>query len=318
MMTAPEGPSPTSSRLADALGGLSLITDAAAGVPPETSLRTCIVAVTLGRLLGLADLELSDAYYTSLLRHLGCTSFSHEAAYLSAGDDQQFLQTFEEIDPTNLTATGTRAVRALAKEAPPRARFRAVARVLSRPGTATALARAHCAQATTLASQISMTPCVVRALAQIYECFDGGGPSGLRSDAIELAARLLHVASEIQVHHRHGGRVRAVEEVRRRVGRQLDPRIAEPFLASPGSFWAYVEAPSVWDAYLELEPGTGLRLVSERREELARAFGSFADLKIPSKIGHSLAVAELAERAGRVRGLRPDEASTLRLAALLH
>ncbi len=318
MLEEPSVASPSSLRLADVLGGLSLVTDTAAGVPAETSLRTCAVAVTLGRFLGLQDLDLSDAYYTSLLRHLGCTSFSHEAAHLGAGDDHHFLQTFEEIDPTELAATGARAVRKLGREAPASARLVAVARVLTSPRTATALALAQCSQATALASQIAMSPRVVQALGQIYERFDGGGPFGLQRDAIELGARLLHVASAIEIQHRHGGRVRAEEEVRRRAGHQLDPRIAEPFLASPGSFWALLEPISVWDTYLELEPGTVLRLEPEGREELAHAFANFADLKIPSKVGHSPAVAELAERAGRIFGLRADDVSTLRLAALLH
>jgi HD-GYP domain-containing protein (c-di-GMP phosphodiesterase class II) len=51
---------------------------------------------------------------------------------------------------------------------------------------------------------------------------------------------------------------------------------------------------------------------------LALAFARFADLKIPSKVGHSPRVASLAERAGKLNGLKGDDLTTLRLAALLH
>jgi HD-GYP domain-containing protein (c-di-GMP phosphodiesterase class II) len=305
-------------RLADVLGSLSLVTDLAAGVPSESSLKTCAVAAELGRRLQLPDDDRADAYYTSLLRHLGCTAFSHEAAQLGAGDDHHFLQTFEDVDPTNLAATGARAVRRLARHARPGARAAAVTRVVTSPGTAAALARAQCSQAAALASDIAMSPRVVRALGQIYEHWGGGGPQGLAGEEIELAARLLHVANVVEIQHRHGGRARAEDQVRRRAGRHLDPRLCRAFLADSATFWALLEPTSIWEIFLELEPGAPKRVEAETRGDVALAFASFADLKIPSKVGHSRAVAALAERAGRVSALPADELATLRLAALLH
>ena len=101
-------------RLADLLGTLSLSTDLAAGVPMETSLRTCAVTATLARILGLETSAVSDAYYAALLRHLGCTSFAHEAAGTAAGEDHDFLRTFEAVDPIDRVAVARRTVRALA------------------------------------------------------------------------------------------------------------------------------------------------------------------------------------------------------------
>lgn len=291
-------------RLADLLGALSLVTDLAAGVPMETSLRTCVVATLLGRAIGLPEEDRADAYYTSLLRHLGCTAFAHEAAHLASGDDHALLHTFEVVDRLGGLGTAAHVVRDLAKQAPAAARLAAIGRTLGSPRAAAQLTSAQCSQATALASDLEMRPAVVRSLGQIYERFDGQGLSDGRSgDAIEIGARLLHVANVLETQHRHAGRAHAEDEIRRRRGAHLDPHVADVFLACPGPFWDVLEAPSIWEAFLDAEPGSPRHLGRERREPLARAFGQFADLKIPSKLGHSPAVADLAERAGRVAGL---------------
>ena len=69
-------------RLADLLCALSVPLDLAMAQAPEKSIRSCLVAVDLARRLGLAEPEVSDVYYATLLRHLGCTATAYEEAYL--------------------------------------------------------------------------------------------------------------------------------------------------------------------------------------------------------------------------------------------
>lgn len=312
-------PPASAARLAELLGVLSLTTDLAAGVPVETCLRTCVVATRLGRMLGLDASSLSDAYYTSLLRHLGCTAFSHESASIAAGDDHDFLRTFEAVDPADVVAGVSTAVRNLARASSIPARVVAVGRALTQPGVAATVANAQCAQASALASDLGMSAPVVRALGQIYERFQGNGePSRLDGDAIEPSARLLHVANLVEVHHRRGGRDAAVYELRRRRGGQLEPRIVDAFLAEPASFWPLLEAPSVWELYCDSEPGPARMLTAAGIEDVACAFGRYADMKVPHKIGHSQAVAELATGAAVIGQLAPADVTTLRLAAFFH
>src|SRR5579859_5405042 len=73
-------------RLAEPLAALSLITDLALGKPDETAIRAAIVAASLTERLGLNAAERRDVYYATLLRSIGCTSTSHEIAWLF-GDD---------------------------------------------------------------------------------------------------------------------------------------------------------------------------------------------------------------------------------------
>src|SRR5437879_12899448 len=78
----------TRMRLAELLGGVSLASDLANGFPPGKVLRTVVLAVEVGRRAGIDASTLRDAYYTTLLRFLGCTGFAHEEAHeFGAGND---------------------------------------------------------------------------------------------------------------------------------------------------------------------------------------------------------------------------------------
>jgi HD-GYP domain-containing protein (c-di-GMP phosphodiesterase class II) len=301
------------------LGALSFATDMAAGVPMETSLRTAVVAARLARDLRLGDDDVANVYYTALLRHLGCTSFAHEAADFAGGDDQGLLRTFEAIDLVRRTALSVQAVRRLASHAPLPARAAAVAKALATPSLPSRLARAQCDQAVALASDLAMGDATTRALQQMYERYDGRGhPGRLTGPSIELGARISHVANVVEILHRHGGRARATDEVRARRGGHLDPDVAAAFLADADAYWAALEAPSVWEAYLEAEPAPAHVVDKDRLDVVALSFGRYADLKSPWRLGHSRAVADLAATVAGAVGLPPREVETLRRAALLH
>jgi HD-GYP domain-containing protein (c-di-GMP phosphodiesterase class II) len=302
-------------RIGELLGALSLATDLAAGTPLETSMRTCVLAGRLARLTGIGDP--GEVRRASLLRHLGCTAYSHEAARLAAGDDHDVLNSFAGVDRGSRAAVAKRAVTRLARGAPLGRRIAAVARVMTHPGAGPALVSAQCHQAVALAEDLAMSAGVTDALAQIYERHDGrGGPHGLAGDAIAPAARVLHVAELAVTLHRTSGRDAALAELRRRRGKHLAPALVDAFVAEHASLWDLLEVPSIWERYLEEEasgaPASGPAL---ELEAVARAFGRYADLKSPFTLGHSTAVADLAAAAAAEDR---DAAARLRVAGLLH
>ena len=73
-------------RLADLLGGLSMVADLGFGLPPGTAVRSCLVAAALARRMDLDDDDVRDSFYTALLMHVGCVAVAHEAA-AAFGDD---------------------------------------------------------------------------------------------------------------------------------------------------------------------------------------------------------------------------------------
>ena len=78
----------SSLRLADLLGGLSVVADLGFGLPPGEAMRSCVIGTALAREIGADENEVADTFYTSLLVHLGCTGFSHETAAVF-GDELQ-------------------------------------------------------------------------------------------------------------------------------------------------------------------------------------------------------------------------------------
>src|SRR5688572_30721094 len=56
-------------RLAELIAALSQTTDLGMGQPPESAIRTCLLATAIAREMHLSDHEIGDVYYTTLLQH---------------------------------------------------------------------------------------------------------------------------------------------------------------------------------------------------------------------------------------------------------
>ena len=76
-MTEPEG---SDLRLADLLGGLSIVADLGFGLPPQEAMRGCIVSTALARRMELGADDVRDCFYVPLLMHVGCIGMAHETA----------------------------------------------------------------------------------------------------------------------------------------------------------------------------------------------------------------------------------------------
>ncbi len=157
------------SRTAELVGALSLATDASAGFPAETAIRTAILAVRLARAAGLSGQPLADAYYAGATRFLGCVGYAHEEAMINGGDDIGFLATFADVDLGNPVRMVGRTLVGLSRGRGLVERATAVARFLGDPRGGDKVSRAHCSTAVKLAARLGMTAGVTRALDQMYE-----------------------------------------------------------------------------------------------------------------------------------------------------
>lgn len=305
-------------RLSELLGALSLATDLAAGVPLETSLRTCVVSTWLASRAGLTGEPLRAVYYGTLLRHVGCTAWSHEAAEIAAGDDHDLLRTFEGTDHADRRGTVARAVKHLARGASPFARVAAVTKALTRPAAGVELAAAQCGQARALAADLGLDPAVGAILEQIYERWDGLGLSGLDGKRVHVGARVLHVAQLFEIATRKAGPEVALETLGARAGEQLEPDLVACVREARVEALATLQGPDLWERFLACEPAAPLLVSDERIATTARAFGRYADLKVPDRIGHSTRVADLVAAGGQAMGLPRSELERATLAGHLH
>jgi len=306
-------------RTAELVGALSLACDLGAGLAAESGMRTAILSIRIGHLVGLDREQLRDVYYAGLLRFLGCTGYSYEEALLNGGDDREFIRMFTDVDLGDPRKVVARTFSSLARGRGALARVASVARFLGDPGGPAKVSTAHCNAAVVLAKKLGMTAGVARALDRMYERWDGkGAPKKLAGEAIDPVARTLQVGHVAEVYHRIGGAAAAREEVRRRKARHFDPAIAAAIERSDDSLFRGLSDPSAWDHFLDAEPAPALVLRPDDKAIIAAAFAHYADLKSPFMLGHSIAVADLASATAKAVGMTAEDQQSLHLAGLLH
>ena len=303
-------------RLLGLLGGLSVVSDLGTGAPLEESLRRCVLATRLARVAGCADTDSTDLIYTSLLQHLGCTAYSHEAARVW-GDDiattrLAFLTDFE--DPKDIWRTwvpgladsaGTSKARALGTTLVSARRFEA-------QGPA-----ATCEVARGASRRLGLPESVQTSLFHGLAMWNGKGYPPARGDEIPLSTRLMHVASTAVLFLHHADAEAAVHEVGRRSGSYLDPDLSDAFVRHAAELLQGLDDVDAYECVLDSEPDP-VRLVDDvELETVARTFGDLVDLKSPWLHGHSAGVAEVATAAAHALGL-DDDARPVRLAGFLH
>jgi HD-GYP domain-containing protein (c-di-GMP phosphodiesterase class II) len=307
--------SDTRLRLAELLVGLSLVADVGMGLEPGEAARSCVIATRLADALGAP--EPSDVYYTTLLQHIGCTAYAHEAAALLGGDELAVKAAAVRTDFTDPRDVLVSYLPRLAPAAGALTRLRAAGVAATRAKRITAgYSRANCEVAAITARRVGLGPGVETGLNQIFEWWNGkGAPAALAGDDIALPARIAQVAANGALFDRLGGVELAVETTRSRAGKSLDPAVAEAFCARAGDLLGEVAEADVLELAVVVEPQPGVAVPEATLDEVCRAFGEAVDLKSPFHHGHSTGVADLAAGAAQRLGLDAGEA---RRAGLLH
>lgn len=307
---------PAGLRLAEVLGALSLATDLANGQPAEHGLRTAILASRLTA--GEAPAERRAIFWAALLRYLGCNGFAVEEAGFAAGDDIGLRARFVHTDLGRPAEFVGAVLRDVGRGQPLWPRMRGVTQLLSTPSAPRAHALAQCDAGVHCAKKLTMPEPVLQALADSDERFDGRGqPHGKCGDALNLAQRSVEVARIAVVFFGLGGVAAARSELRRRAGGHLDPRLVSRFDGDAESLCRGLDATSVWDEFLDSEPGLWL-LDAGALDPLFDAFALMADLKSGWLAGHSQGVAALARAAMQLRGGNDGDVALVGRAALLH
>jgi putative nucleotidyltransferase with HDIG domain len=303
-------------RLADLLAALSVTTDLAMGQTPGKSIRACVVATEVARHMGLSEADVADVYFTTLLKHLGCTATSHEEAAAFGPGDLEARPLAERTDET--VPREAVALLLTAGRGTGLARPAYVARAVVRGRAASAgIFRAICEVATMMAARLELGEGVERALAEGLERWDGkGAPRGLRGDEVAIATRIAEPATQAVIFHELGGPDAVAEIARRRSGGMFDPAVVASLRAVGPAVLERLDRDDPWEAVLAAEPAPVRHVPEARLEAVAAAFGDMVDLKTTYTLGHSAGVAELAAAAAERVGLADPRA--LRVAALLH
>jgi HD-GYP domain-containing protein (c-di-GMP phosphodiesterase class II) len=305
-------------RLSELLVGLSRIADVGMGFEPGEAARAAVIAADLARELDLP--EPSDVYYVTLLQHIGCTAYAHEAAALLGGDEIAVKAAAARTDFDDPADVLRGYLPRLAPDAGAVARLRAagVAALRARQITA-GYSQANCEVAARTARRVGLGAGVEQGLTDIYEAWNGkGGPRGAAAEAIALPARVAQVAATAALFDRLGGAALAVETLERRAGRSLDPTLAGALCRRAERVLGELAEADAVVAAVEAEPAPAVYVSQAGLDAVCRAFGDAVDLKSPFLHGHSAGVAELAAGAAERLERTPDEVAEVRRAAFLH
>jgi HD-GYP domain-containing protein (c-di-GMP phosphodiesterase class II)/DNA-binding CsgD family transcriptional regulator len=320
-MTVRAAPPGSDLRLADVLGGLSIVADLGFGLPPEEAMRGCIVATALARRMGLGPDDVRDCFYVPLLMHVGCISMAHESA-AAFGDELAMTRAVALTDLGDPDDIGITLIPELTRGMTPAAAAR-ILRYTVAQGIefGRRFDTASCEVARATARRIGLPASTQRALYEVAEFWRGGAaPQSLRGDEIAVAARVARVAADAVFFDDVGGQERAVEAVTRRAGGVLDPAVVDVFVAHAGELLAEIgrDADDPSQRILDVEPEPVLRCRQDDLAGVAAAFGNLADLKSPYFHGHAAEVARLAVGGARRLGLDEPTIRQMEVAALLH
>lgn len=289
------------------------------GHPLDQTMRTCRVAVRLGRRLPLDDARVVDVFYAALLQHVGCTAAAHELS-VAFGDDIAAHRAGARTDFSRSADILLTYVPEVSRGRPLIARARLLG-VMVRQGQRIGdqAQRADCEVASATARRIGLPESVQHAVYQMFEWWNGkGAPRRLQGEELAVATRVTQVASLAVLFDGMGGPDLAAMVVGKRAGRTLDPEIAELFLRHSEELLGESASDDLLVELLASEPEPH-RLIEERHlDAVALAFGDVVDLKSPFLLDHARRVGELAEAAARSAGLAEPGPSILRRAGFLH
>jgi HD-GYP domain-containing protein (c-di-GMP phosphodiesterase class II) len=306
-------------RVAEIVGALSLAVDLSHGHPLERSLRTCLLALHMGRTLGLSEKELSDVYYAALLRFAGCTAGARHLA-LMFGDEVTLGPEIEAIELWRTVPMLGGLISIAGAGQTTGSRLRTVARALMRgvPRAREEVA-AHCEVSQVLADRFRLSDGVRRALGEAFERWDGGGVPGMvRGEGLSLVSRIVQIAYDVELFRRLAGDEGAKAIVRERSGGLYDPAICNVFLRAADELLETLNGDRTWDAVLAAEPCEHRQISEEDRESAISAIGDFIDLRSPHTIGHSSRLARIVAAAAEELGLPDEDVTRVRWAAYVH
>jgi len=313
-----EGSGGPRARLAELVAALSLGVDLGFGQPMEHVLRQCLIALRLADRAGLGDQDRMAVYYTALLVNVGCHADAHEQAKWF-GDDIT-LKSGKYVHELGSVRGALATMRLVGAGNPPLHRFRVgLEFAFSGHRQLDGMISQHAKLARTLAEQLDLPGTVRDGVGAAYEQWDGRGwPGTLKAGAIPVAARIAQLAEFMEVAHRVGGVAGATALARRRAGRQFDPALAALLCSHAEEIFGGLEATPAWRTVIAAEPALAMELSPDQLDRALAAIANFVDLKSPFTLGHSVAVAELAEEAGRRLGLPPEQLLALRRAGFVH
>lgn len=313
---------PGSIHLSEVVGALSYALDITEGQPLGHSLRCCWIGMHVGMRLGLEPAELSDLYYTLLLKDIGCSSNAARLCSLYLADDLAFKGGFKSVED-GLPEILRFLLAHTARKSGMVERLQTMIHIARNGGEiARELIETRCQRGAEIARSMRFSESVARGILDLDEHWNGKGqPLGLVGSEIALFSRIALLAQVADVFFIRGGVQAALAEVRSRAGRWFDPQLVgllESF-ADDHHFWAALLANDLPQKVFDIEPRALTRSIDEDYlDDIAAGFAQVVDAKSPFTAGHSDRVALFADLIAEELGYTSERRRWIKRAALLH
>lgn len=306
-------------RIAELVATLSYAADLGLGQPMAHCMRQTVVALRLADLAGATASELEATYYLGLMMNVYCHADAAEQARWFGDDISMKGDGFEMLDMSTARMISF-ILRRVGSHGSGVARARRLAAFsVTGQKQVVTFVTTHSTLGSQFAGRIGLDAAVSVAIRQAYEQWDGKGyPHHLRAEEICLPARLVQLASPVEVFSRRRGVEVARTIARRHRGTQFDPAVVDLFCDHAAELLDGLDEAADWDAVLRTEPQLSRRVAGADLDEVLEAMADLVDLKSPYLAGHSRGVANLVSEAARVAGYPEGDVVALRRAALIH
>ena len=290
---------------------------------PGTPLRTALIAMRLGRELGLDAETLGALYYASLLKDAGCSSNAARMAALFGSDDQDVKRNMRLVDWHDRWRLAMRTARNCGVGRNPIARIQHFLRIARTPHMTREIIHARCERGAQIAVALGFPSLTSQAIGHVDEHWCGlGHPVGLSGDEIPLLSRVLLLSQTFEAFFTENGLDAAMRMAAMRSGRWFDPSLVQRIAGwrRDETWWRQLaDRDRLDEAVLALEPGgTPMIADEDRLDAIAYAFAAVIDAKSPFTYRHSSNVARYAVGIATAIGAdRTFQRDVLR-AGLLH
>ena len=312
---------PGTLRRSELIAALSTALDITEGQPPGHAARSTLIAMDIGRRLGLPDDRLAALYYGVLLKDLGCSSNSAKMAYLFGSDERAVKRDVKTVDWVKAGQRAKFAVKQVGGGTLEKAMRLARIAVEGEAG-AKALIKTRCQRGADIARHLRLPGETAEAIEALDEHWDGNGhPFNKAGTDIPLLGRIAGLAQTVEVFFAEFGPQGAREVAAARSGRWFDPGLAELIVGKPDDavLWRLL-ASDDWRLAVETQaPTEVIEHVDEAElDRVCEGFARVVDAKSPWTAKHSTRVAEISVGIGEELGHSGAMLTDLRRAGLLH
>jgi len=192
--------------LQEILVALSFALDLTEGAVPGHAIRSCLLAVRIAMAAGLEQNLVSDLYYATLLKDVGCSSNAARMCQIVGGDDRAVKAGVKLADWTRTLRPEFATVKMLWQQVLPGASaWKKSGHMLKmapmQPTNNRDLFEMRCDRGAVIVRKLGLGNRVAVGVRHLDEHWNGGGyPSGLKGNDIPVISRLMGIAPSISMH----------------------------------------------------------------------------------------------------------------------